>query len=161
MIRKLQTHGAGTPVDGLVQGVFGAKRQIYKRVVEYTLHEDAECYGLLARKPYSLLVRYAAEFANRLSAELGESIGPCDILIDSPPIHREVEFNIPIYYSQQQRYRRLDEVSPVVSTLARSQFDDIVKRVRIYAHPQFATRLRGLHERRFTQLLQDAVEADE
>lgn len=159
MIRKLESHAVGTPVDGLLQGVFGSKRQIYKRIVEYTLHEDPECYALLARKPYSLLVRYAAEFASRLGAELGASIGSCDILIDSPPIHREVEFNIPIYFSRQQRYRRLDEVSPVVAALARHQFDDFVKRVRIYANPQNAMRLRALPEARFTQILLSAVNA--
>lgn len=159
MIRKLQAHAAGTPADGLLQGVFGLKRQIYKRVVEYTLHEHSECYVLLARKPYAVLVRYAAEFARHLGAELGEFIASCDILIDSPPIHREVEFNIPIYYARQQRYRRLDEVSPVVSALARAQFDDFVKRVRIYAHPRIVEMLRAVPELTFTRVLQVAVAA--
>ncbi len=159
MIRKLQSHAAGTPADDLLQGVFGLKRRIYKRVVEYTLHEDAECYALLARKPYAVLVRYSAEFAKQLGSELGEFIASSDILIDSPPIHREVEFNIPIYYSRQRRYRRLDEVSPVVSALARAQFDDFVKRVRIYAHPRIVETLRAVPESKFTQVLESAVTA--
>lgn len=159
MIRKLQVHAAGTPADALLQGVFGLKRQIYKRVVEYTLHEDAECYALLARKPYAVLVRYAAEFANQMGSELGEFIASCDILIDAPPIHREVEFNIPIYFRRKQHYRRLDEVSPVVAALARAQFDDIVKRVRIYANPRHAALLRAVPESKFTQILQAAISA--
>lgn len=159
MIRKLQDHAAGTPADGLLHGVFGPKRLIYKRVVEYTLHHDADCYQLLARKPYALLVRYAAEFASRLGSETGDFIGSTDILIDAPPIHREVEFNIPIYYPRQKHYRRLDEVSPVVAALARTQFDDFVKRVRIFANPRCAASLRDIPDQQFAQILRSAVEA--
>ena len=39
-------------------------------------------------------------------------------------------------------YRPLGDVSPVVSTLARKQFDDYVKRVRIFVHPRLADDLR-------------------
>lgn len=159
MIRKMQDHAAGTPADGLLNGVFGPRRLIYKRVVEYTLHQDPECYGKLARKPYALLVRYAAEFARRLGAEIGEFIGSTDILIDAPPIHREVEFNIPIYYPRHGRYRRLDQVSPVVAALARTQFDDFVKRVRIFANPRHAAELREIPEQQFNEILSAAVTA--
>ncbi|MES2789824.1 MAG: HD domain-containing protein [Planctomycetota bacterium] len=159
MIRKMMDHAAGTPADGLLNGVFGPRRLIYKRVVEYTLHHDPECYGLLARKPYSLLVSYASEFARQLGAEIGEFISSGDILIDAPPIHREVEFNIPIYYPRQKHYRRLDEVSPVVATLARTQFDDFVKRVRIFANPRHATALREIPDQQFGEILRSAVSA--
>ena len=121
--------------------------------------KSAVGYQLLARKPYALLVRYAAEFASRLGSETGDFIGSTDILIDAPPIHREVEFNIPIYYPRQKHYRRLDEVSPVVAALARTQFDDFVKRVRIFANPRCATSLRDIPDQQFGQILRSAVEA--
>ena len=39
---------------------------------------------------------------------------------------------------------RKNDVSPVVSALARSQFDDDVKRVRVFASATVADRLRAL-----------------
>ena len=154
MIRQLCEQARGTPAEVLLMGIFGPKRLIYKRVAEYTLHEDSEIYARLARKPYELIIRYCTEFAQRLQSMRGTSFGACDLLIDAPPVHREVEFNIPIYYPRQKVYRRLDEVSPVVAALARTQFDDIVKRVRIYAHPRIAEELRGV-----TNLQQILIEA--
>ena len=154
MIRQLCEQARGTPAEVLLMGIFGPKRLIYKRVAEYTLHEDSEIYARLARKPYELIIRYCTEFAQRLQSMRGTSFGACDLLIDAPPVHREVEFNIPIYYPRQKVYRRLDEVSPVVAALARTQFDDIVKRVRIYAHPRVAEELRGV-----TNLQQILIEA--
>ena len=59
---------------------------------------------------------------------------------------REVEFNVEIFYQKENRYRRLGDVSPVIATLAREQFDDYVKRVRIFAHPRVAADLRRLPE---------------
>jgi hypothetical protein len=41
-------------------------------------------------------------------------------------------------------YRTLAEVSPAVHTLATRQFDDFVKRVRIFAHPSVAPELTRL-----------------
>jgi hypothetical protein len=37
----------------------------------------------------------------------------------------------------------LGDVSPVVKTLAQSQFDDYVKRVRLFVHPRLAEDLKG------------------
>ena len=51
--------------------------------------------------------------------------------------------------------RTLGEVSPVVRTLATEQFDDYVKRVRIFAHPRIAAELRRLNS--FTELLERAI----
>jgi hypothetical protein len=50
----------------------------------------------------------------------------------------------------------LAEVSPVVRTLAREQFDDYVKRVRVFAHLRVAAALRELPT--CTELLQRAAE---
>jgi HD superfamily phosphohydrolase len=157
MIRQLCDQARGTPAEVLLMGIFGPKRLIYKRVAEYTLHEDSEIYARLARKPYELIIRYCTEFAQRLQSMRGTSFGACDLLIDAPPVHREVEFNIPIYYPRQKVYRRLDEVSPVVAALARTQFDDIVKRVRIYAHPRVAQELRSVTN--LQQILIEAINA--
>ena len=55
-----------------------------------------------------------------------------------------MEFDVEVYFAKDNRYRRLGEVSPVVRTLAKEQFDDYVKRVRIFGHPRIASDLRRL-----------------
>ncbi len=55
-----------------------------------------------------------------------------EVLIDAPPPHREIEFAVEVYFPKRDEYRPLREVSPVVDALARTQFDDYVKRVRIF-----------------------------
>jgi len=58
-----------------------------------------------------------------------------DVIIDAPPGSREVEFQVDIWFPKEDRYRPLGDVSPVVRALAGTQFDDYVKRVRIFARP--------------------------
>jgi len=57
------------------------------------------------------------------------------------------------------RCRPLGEVSPVVKTLARSQFDDYVKRGRVFAHPRLVDDLGALEG--LTQLLSQAIDRTE
>ena len=64
-----------------------------------------------------------------------------DILIDAPPPHREVEFNVLIFDPKEQTYHPLHCVSPVVDALAKTQFDDFVKRVRVFATSEIAATL--------------------
>lgn len=71
--------------------------------------------------------------AVELASATGLKINRLDILIDAPPQHREVEFRVDIYSASERRYRSLREVSPIVDSMARTQFDDCVKKVRIYA----------------------------
>ena len=75
---------------------------------------------------------------------MGRVVAPHEILFDAPPVEREVEFNVDIYFPKQGVYRPLGEVSPVVRTLAPEQFDDYVKQVRVFAHPRVASSLRQL-----------------
>jgi hypothetical protein len=58
----------------------------------------------------------------------------------------EVEFDVDVYFPKQNVYRRLGEVSPVVRTLAREQFDDYVKRVRLFVHPRLVPQLKRLSD---------------
>ena len=65
-------------------------------------------------------------------------------LIDAPPAKLEVDFNIDVYFAKENVYRRFGDISPVVRTLAHEQFDDYVKRVRIFVHPRIAASVREL-----------------
>ena len=93
------------------------------------------------------------------STALGRIVAPHEILFDAPPVQREVEFKVDIYYPKQHRYRPLGEVSPVVRTLALEQFDDYVKQVRIFAHPRVADDLRALEH--LSDLVDQAIERTE
>jgi hypothetical protein len=78
------------------------------------------------------------------------------VLLDAPPVEREVEFHVEIHFPKEDCYRPLGDVSPVVRTLARKQFDDYVKRVRVFVHPGLAEEMRGL--KNLPELLRGAIQ---
>jgi HD superfamily phosphohydrolase len=156
LVAQLQQAAAGTPAGELLDGLFGATRRLYKRVAQFSFFEDRDVYDRLARRPYPWLVACAQELAARASAALGKVVAPHEILFDAPPVEREVEFDIEVYFPKQDCYRALGEVSPVVQTLARRQFDDYVKRVRLFAHPRLVGELRGLPQ--IHKLLLESIE---
>jgi HD superfamily phosphohydrolase len=143
-IHLLRDRARGTACESLLAGIFGPKRQLFKRVAEYSHYQHREMYDLLARRPFEFLVRVASRLADELGSIVGEPLSGTDILIDAPPPHREVEFHVDIFFAKERRYRPLTEVSPVVEALARRQFDDYVKRVRLFAHPRCAARIAKL-----------------
>jgi HD superfamily phosphohydrolase len=146
VIHTLRNAARGGQCEALLEGIFGPRRQIYKRVLECMLHHHGEIYELLARQPFEFLARCASQLAAKLGQELGEPLSPTDVLIDAPPGNREVEFQVDLWFPKEDRYRPLHEVSPVVRALAGTQFDDYVKRVRIYAHPRCARRLAAIDD---------------
>jgi hypothetical protein len=101
-------------------------------------------------------VRCAERFSAIASAALGRVVAPHEVLFDAPPVKLEVEFQIDVHYPKEHCYRQLGDVSPVVKTLARQQFDEYVKRVRVFAHPRVAAELRALTN--VPELLADAVD---
>jgi hypothetical protein len=86
---------------------------------------------------------------------LSTNIAAHELLVDAPPIELEVEFDVEVYYPKQNVYRRLVEVSPVVRSLAQEQFDNYVKRVRVFAHPRLVEKLARLPD--LAQRLADAI----
>jgi HD superfamily phosphohydrolase len=142
MIAELEDIAVGSPAAELLAGLWGPRRQLYKRLAQYNYLEHPTLHARLARRPYPWLTACAEQFAAIASKELGRVVAPHEILIDAPPTHREVQFDVTVYSLKEDRYRPLDEVSPVVRTLARDQFDDYVKRVRFFAHPRVVEALR-------------------
>jgi uncharacterized protein len=140
-ISRLLDAASGTRCAPILDALFGAKRELYKRVAEFSLYQVPETYRLLARRPFGYLVECAETLAVQLSEALGERVDPTDVLIDAPPPNREIEFDVEIYFPKEDVYRPLHTVSPVVDALARTQFDDYVKRVRVFAHPRIAARI--------------------
>ena len=144
MVAEMQRTAGHGPAGELLHGLFGPTRQLYKRLARYSFVEQRDLYQRLARRPYPFLAACAEQFAAAVSTALGRVVAPHEILFDAPPVGREVEFHVEIYFPKEDTYRALGEVSPVVSTLAKEQFDDYVKRVRIFAHPRIVADLRRL-----------------
>jgi len=142
-IRLLAEAARETTSEPLVEGVFGSRRRLYKRVAEYSHYQQQSLYVRLARRPYEFLVQCSRNLVEELNRRGAASrrVSPVDILIDAPPPHREVEFKVPIYFAKEDVYRLLSEVSPVIESLAKKQFDDYVKRVRIFVSPDIQSSL--------------------
>jgi hypothetical protein len=155
LVDYLQTAAAGRPERELLDGVFGPVRQLYKRLAQYSYFENASLYRRLARRPYEELVRTATSIAATLGQALHQHVGPHEVLVDAPPAELEVDFDIEVYFPKQNAYRRLGDVSPVVRTLAHEQFDDYVKRVRVFVHPRIAAVAQQLGD--LDQLLASAI----
>jgi hypothetical protein len=124
-------------------------------VLELSLYQTPDLYRRIAGRPYGDLLNVARRLSARVAQELGCDVHPIDLLIDAPPLHKEVEFKVDIYYPKERRYHPLSRVSPVVNALARTQFDDYVKRVRIFADPVLAARLSTRDD--FVEWLSDAA----
>ncbi|MEZ6055634.1 MAG: HD domain-containing protein [Planctomycetaceae bacterium] len=141
MIAEMRQLGRGTVAERLMEGVFGSSRGLYKRAAEFSEMQSPDVYRLLAQRPYQFLVECGNRLAERVATKVGHPVGPTDILIDAPPPHREIEFNVEMSFPKEGRYRKLREVSPVVDALARTQFDDYTKRVRIFVAPILRTEI--------------------
>ncbi len=159
MITALRTQGAGTPSEPLLEGVFGARRCLYKRIAEYGHDREQELYLRLTGRPYAEIVACSNSLTRLISERLNRRLDRTALLIDAPPPHREVEFEIDVYYPQRQEYRRLQQISPVVDALARTQFDDYAKRVRVFGHPDIAADVAAIDD--FDELLFNVVENTE
>ncbi len=141
VIDELIKTAGDTGAAELLDGLFGPTRQLYKRLAQFSLFSSPETYERLRQRSYGELVGYSEKLADLFGDKLGCRVAPHEVLIDTPPLSREVEFRVDVYFPKEDAYRRLDEVSPVVRALAREQFDDYVKRVRVFAHPRIATLL--------------------
>lgn len=145
----------GSLAERLVQGLFGPRRQLYKRAAEFDALSGAALHKRLARRGYPWLVRLSEELAEQLSEPAGRQLSSADVLIDAPPVKLEVDINIDVI-GRDASPRRLGQVSPVVSALANQQFDDYVKRVRIFLPDEVCRRLPGgrLDPQRLMQAIQ-------
>lgn len=132
LIRTLQETAKNSDVHSLTNGLFGPRRQLHKRLAEYSIFQQEPLYRALRQKNYAELADCSSGLAREIAAITGRDVNRLDILIDAPPQHREVEFQVDIYSASEHQYRPLREVSPIVDSMARTQFDDCVKKVRIY-----------------------------
>lgn len=148
----------GSLAEPLVEGLFGPQRVLWKRVAEFDRLQHETLHAQLSRRPYSWLVACSEHLAERLSAECGMPLSAADVIIDAPPIKLEVDIDVDVVHRSGQ-VRPLGAVSPVVDALARRQFDEFVKRVRVFVRGDVRDRLREGHLDQ--DWLHDAVERTE
>jgi HD superfamily phosphohydrolase len=156
LVARMREAAAGGAADELLSGLFGASRRLYKRLAEYSSFLNEDLYEQVARQPYAWLAACAEQLAALLSTALARVVAPHEILIDAPPVGLEVQFDVDVYYAKEDIYRPLADVSPVVRSLAERQFDDYVKRVRLFAHARIIDDLREVEN--LESLLSQAIE---
>jgi uncharacterized protein len=133
------TAAADGPAATLVAGLFGPRRQLHKRVAMFDPLHHATLHTALAGRRYADLVAISHRLAKLASARTGHAIDPDTLLIDAPPAEREIEFRLQVRErtagpeSSRWEWIPLADRSPIVRSLAQEQFDDVVKRVRIFA----------------------------
>ena len=157
MIDALLDAAADAPAGDLLDGLFGPRRRLYKRLAQYSYFEEPQIYRRLARRPFSEQAALAERIAATLATALGRRIAPHEVLLDAPPTELEVDFDIEVFFPKEQAYRRLGDISPVVRTLAQEQFDDYVKRVRVFVHPRIAAEAARIPD--LSKRLADSIDA--
>ena len=136
MITQMRNVARQPAARELLDGLFGHRRTLYKRLAQFSYYESSTVYEQVARRSYDWLVSCSDELARVLGSRIGGEVHGHEVLIDAPPVEKEVEFKIDVLDQKNGTYRPLEEVSPVVRTLAHEQFDDFVKRVRVFIHPR-------------------------
>ncbi len=163
-IERLRQAASGNEVANIVNGLFGPRRRLYKRAAEFNVLDGPQVHRMLARRPYWWLVACAERLAVRINERTGLELRPTDVLIDAPPVKLEVDINIDVV-NRDGVIRSLEEVSPVASALARRQFDDQVKRVRVFVkNPErksAQSRLLGFNSQWTDEILQAAKDIDD
>ena len=136
MIQQMQAGLEGKPAAKMLDHLFGVNRRLHKRAANFSFNENATTFEKIAYHPYSWLVATSERLTELISDQVGVPIAKDDVLIDAPPVGLEVQFNVDVYSLKAETYRPLGEVSPVVNTLAKRQFDDFVKQVRVLVEPR-------------------------
>ena len=157
MLSQLSTNNAQPCSENnnslnLLSRLFGNERKLFKRLREFAAMEEPVLYEQIAGK--------SSEFVKNLSDKLASELGleTDELLIDSPPVDKEVEFKIDVFFPQEKKYRPLSEVSPVIQALAKEQFDKFVKKVRIFIAPERISEIRG-RTQSFVELLTKTLNA--
>lgn len=130
-VAMLRRMAEGSVAEPMTEGLFGPRRRLYKRVAEFTVLDGGGVHAALSRRPYWWLVACAEQLAQQLSKQTGIAVHAADVLIDAPPVKLEVDINVDVI-GRDGSIRALGQVSPVASSLAHQQFDDQVKRVRVF-----------------------------
>lgn len=156
MISELRSIATSTEVEPLLESLFGFQRNLYKLAAEFSHDQESKVYALIAGRPYDEVATISNQLVLVINNKLKLSMSSLELLIDAPPPHREVEFAIDVYFAKKNEYRPLRQVSPVIDALATTQFDDWVKRVRVFVAPKWRDLLESVN---LEELLLEAIDS--
>ncbi len=100
MVDGLRQAAGEGPAGELLDGLFGSTRRLYKRLAQYSFFQQQELYDQLARRPYAWLAACGEQFAAVASTALGCRVAPHEVLFDAPPVKREIEFEVEIFFAK-------------------------------------------------------------
>ena len=131
-IESLSQLAAGTPAAPLVEGLFGHRRVLFKRVASFDALRHPAIHRALAGRTYEEKVAVAERLAAACGVATHAPQGGSPILLDAPPAEREVEFRLSVRdrirgpaHPDAFRWTAFAELSPVVRSLAHEQFDEL------------------------------------
>ncbi|MEO1524213.1 MAG: HD domain-containing protein [Planctomycetota bacterium] len=161
-IQRLRRTAEGSLAEPLVEGLFGTRRKLFKRVAEFSCRAGEATHQQLSRRPYWWLVALSESLAEVISLRSGVAVGAADLLIDAPPVQLEVDINTTVIGSDGES-STLGDVSPVAAVLAHQQFDSQVKRVRVFVRPDLRNELRAsfMTREQWSELLSESTEKTE
>lgn len=143
MVNSLLQKSKGERFQGCIDGLFGSTRNLYKRIAQFDFLCQPDLHAALSRRPYEQTIAISERLATIFQDKLQVPVDSFDVLIDAPPPKLDVQYDLQVIQSNGM-HRSLGELSPVVQSLATRQFDDIVKRVRIFVRPDLRDKLRSL-----------------
>lgn len=147
-IELLRAAAGSTPAAPIVEGLFGPTRRLFKRAAAFDACRAPAIHRALAGRRYEEMVAVSARLADLVAHHGGPRITAETLIIDAPPAEREVEFRLQVRERPPTggppAWRWLEDLSPVVRSLAREQFDSLVKRVRVFAPAEAAAELTRL-----------------
>lgn len=140
-IERLKVEAQKHSVGELASGLFGPSRDLYKRFFEVTFLDQPKLYNALAHKDYILLVECADRLSEALSQAIGFRVAPYQVIVDAPPKSHEHQFEVDVFSTVSNKSSPLELVSPIVNAMNSQRFDSLVKRIRIFIHPDISKRL--------------------
>lgn len=135
----------------LIAGLLNDRRLLYKRIATfsrvYAETDKQKAYELIYNMQANALYDLTARITARLSSMVNRTLHPADIIIDIPPRDKDRLESIEIVFSNApgRRHYHLHELSRIVAGI-QNDFIAVVKKIRIFAHPQLAAALHGRHE---------------
>lgn len=150
----LRQHCRGRTVESCAEGLFGPHRKLYKRIAQFDVLNYPDLHCKLARRPFAEIAELSKRLVGMIQSRYHITMEEHDLLIDAPPVKLEVQFQIDVR-QRDGTLKSLVEMSPVVHTLATRQFDDMVKRVRIFVKPNLRP---AMSEIDFASLISDMVD---
>ena len=157
MIARLREQSAGEPSSALLEGIFGSRRRLYKRLVSFSFIENPDVFARLAQQPYPRLIECSKRLAHQLAEKTQQAVADWQVLFDAPPVGLEVQFDIDVIDSKTSQSRKLGDISPVVQTLAQEQFDNYVKQVRVFVAPELVDATKSLPESEIHEMVNAAI----